>query len=135
MPRIFTLPDGRQLSEGQQFTLNEVQYGSLWLAHATAEDLAALGITVRDEPEPDTQEPQVPEAVSMFQARAVLMQAGLYDTVDASLKQAGGVNLLAWEYATEVRRDSPLVLSMAQSLGLTPEQVDQLFIQAAQITT
>lgn len=78
--------------------------------------------------------PQVPAAVSMFQARAVLMAHGLYDTVDAALKAAGGVHLLAWEYATEVRRNSPLVADMARQLGLTDEQVDDLFIQAAQIT-
>lgn len=72
--------------------------------------------------------------VSMFQARAALMAAGLYDTVDAAMQQAGGVNLVAWEYATEVRRDSPMVQAMAQQLGLTDEQVDDLFRQASQIT-
>ena len=72
--------------------------------------------------------------VSMFQARAALMNAGLYDTVDAAMQQAGGVNLVAWEYATEVRRDSPMVQAMAQQLGLTEEQVDNLFRQAADIT-
>ena len=72
--------------------------------------------------------------VSMFQARAALMNAGLYETVDASMQQAGGVNLVAWEYATEVRRDSPMVQAMAQQLGLTDEQVDQLFRQAAAIS-
>ena len=73
-------------------------------------------------------------AVSMFQARAALMNAGFYDTVDAAMQQAGGVNIVAWEYATEVRRDSPLVQAMSQQLGLTEEQVDNLFRQAADIT-
>jgi len=41
---------------------------------------------------------------------------------------------VAWEYATEVRRDSPMVQAMAQQLGLTDEQVDDLFRQAAAIT-
>jgi len=76
----------------------------------------------------------VPSAVSMFQARAALLAAGLYEAVDAAIQQAGGVNLVAWEYATEVRRDSPLVAAMAQQLGLTDEQVDQLFRQAAAIS-
>ena len=76
----------------------------------------------------------VPSAVSMFQARAALLAAGLYEAVDAAIQQAGGVNLVAWEYATEVRRDSPMVQAMAQQLGLTDEQVDDLFRQAAAIT-
>ena len=76
----------------------------------------------------------VPQVVSMFQARAALMAAGLYETVDAAMQQAGGVNLIAWEYATEVRRDSPLVQAMAAELDLSSEQVDSLFQQAAGIS-
>lgn len=76
----------------------------------------------------------VPPAVSMFQARAVLMQAGLYEAVDSAMQSTGGVNALAWEYATEVRRDSPLVLAMASQLDLSPEQIDDLFRAAVQIT-
>jgi hypothetical protein len=84
--------------------------------------------------EPYVEPPEpVPQVVSMFQARAALINAGLYDTVDAAMQQAGGVNLIAWEYATEVRRDSPLVQAMAAELGLTNEQVDNLFRQAAGI--
>src|SRR5690606_9870546 len=67
------------------------------------------------------------EVVCMFQARAALMQAGLFVTVDAALKQEGGIALQAWEYATEVRRDSDLVKSMAAQLNLTDEQVNSLF--------
>lgn len=73
------------------------------------------------------------KVVSMFQARAALIQAGLFDTVDQMLQQEGGVNLQAWEYATEVRRDSELVQSMAAALNLTDEQVDALFAAAKQI--
>jgi len=134
---IYTLPDGREIRQGQSFELNGYGYGPGWLLKAKPEDLAALGITVREISDPVPPEPgppPVPEVVSMFQARAILMVHGLYDTVDAALKQAGGINLLAWEYATEVQRHSPLVMAMAQQLGLTNEQVDQLFIEAAQIT-
>ena len=74
-----------------------------------------------------------PKVVSMFQARAALMQAGLFDTVDAALKEEGGIALQAWEYATEVRRDSDLVKSMAAQLNLTDEQVDSLFAAAHNI--
>ena len=136
MTLIYTLPDGRQLTQGQAFELNGIQYGRRWLERASPDSLAALGIVVTQvvpEPEPPAPNP-VPEVVSMFQCRAVLMIHGLFDTVDAAMKAAGGINEQAWEYATEVRRDSPLVLAMAQQLNLTDEQVDQLFIEAAQIT-
>lgn len=78
--------------------------------------------------------PTVPSVVSMFQARAVLWQAGLFETVDAALQIAGGISLQAWEYATEVRRDSALVNGIAEQLELTEQQIDDLFRTAATIT-
>ena len=78
--------------------------------------------------------PYIPRAVSMFQARAVLIQAGLFDTVDATLQATGGVHLQAWEYAQEVQRDSALVQAVAAQLQLSEEQIDALFVAAAQIT-
>src|SRR5262245_7779580 len=42
------------------------------------------------------------QAVTMFQCRALLMQQGLLDTVQAAIDQAGGVAQLAWEYSATV---------------------------------
>lgn len=36
-----------------------------------------------------------------------------------------------WEYATEIRRDFHLVQKMKNSLGLTEEQLDELFLKAS----
>ena len=59
----------------------------------------------------------------------------LLETVDNLIQQSEDeAAKLAWEYATEVRRDSPLLNSIAQQIGLSAEEIDQLFIQAAQIT-
>ena len=134
MTLIFTLPDSRELSAGQAFTLNGVQYGRRWLERASPETLNSLGITVREVDPPEPGPPPVPEAVSMFQCRAILIANELFDTVDAAMKAAGGINEQAWEYATEVRRDSQLVLAMAAQLELTEAQIDDLFIAAAQVT-
>jgi hypothetical protein len=69
--------------------------------------------------------------VTMRQARLALHAADLLATVDAAIAQAGGEAQIEWEYATEVRRDSPLVANMTAALGLTAEQVDDLFRQAS----
>ena len=73
----------------------------------------------------------VPAAVSMRQARLALLQAGLLAQVDAAIASMPGVDgeaaRIEWEYATEVRRDSPLVDGLAAALSLTPEQLDNLF--------
>lgn len=40
---------------------------------------------------------------------------------------------ITWEYATEVLRTDPLVAQMAQVIGLTDEQVDQMFMEASEL--
>ena len=75
----------------------------------------------------------VPDRVSRFQARAALMQAGLLDQAGAAVAQAGPLAQLAWNDAVEFRRNSPTINALAPALGLTAEQIDALFIAAAQI--
>lgn len=77
----------------------------------------------------------VPEAVTRFQARAALAQAGLLDSVNAMMDQPDTpvIVKLAWADALEFRRHSPTVLALADALGLNASQLDALFIAAAQI--
>lgn len=77
----------------------------------------------------------VPQAVSRFQARAALHLAGLLTAVEAHMTDPGTDMLarLAWTDAQEFRRQSPTVLNMAVALGLTEQQLDDLFTVAAGI--
>ncbi len=77
----------------------------------------------------------VPQTVSRFQARAALYQAGLFDQVETLMQNSETPMLarLAWQDAQEFKRQSPTVLAMASALGLTDEQIDELFITAAVI--
>lgn len=81
--------------------------------------------------------PPVPAYVEMRQARLALLAAGLLPTVDAAFQALEGPNAEAdkiqWEYATVVTRANPLMLTMAQMLGMTEEQIDDLFRAAAAI--
>jgi hypothetical protein len=77
--------------------------------------------------------PLVPEMVTMFQARAALMEAGLFNAVDAHCKGAGGVTLQAWEYANHCYRHGALITRLAPAFKLAPADVDALFIRASQI--
>lgn len=77
--------------------------------------------------------------VSMRQARLALLGAGLLSSVDAAIAGIPDVAqraaaLIDWEYATEVRRVSPLVASLGPALGLDDAQIDALFEAAAAIT-
>lgn len=73
----------------------------------------------------------------MRQARLALLGAGLLDDVDAAInalpspqKEAARIE---WEYSQEVQRHNGFVSVLAPSLGLTPEQTDALFVQAAKL--
>lgn len=81
--------------------------------------------------------PAIPATVSMRQARLALLGAGLLANVDAAIatmpspqKEAAQID---WEYATEVRRSSPLIDALGPALGLNDTQIDVLFIAAAAI--
>ena len=79
--------------------------------------------------------PSVPQVVSRFQARAALHLAGLLESVEALMADPATPALakLAWQDAQEFKRTSPTVLTMADALGLTEEQIDSLFTTAAGI--
>ena len=82
---------------------------------------------------PDPEPVQVPQVVTIRQAKLALLQAGLLDDVDAAVAQADRATQIEWEYATEVRRYWPTLLTLQTALGLTEQQVNDLFISAALI--
>lgn len=75
-------------------------------------------------------------AVTNYQARAALIQAGLFDAVANGVAQLGPSSLefQAWEYANTFVRDSQFIISMASTLGLSEGQVDALFKAASEIS-
>lgn len=81
--------------------------------------------------------PPVPEVVSMRQARIALLLLGHLASVTAAISgmpgMEGDVARVEWEYAQEVRRDSPLIAALAPVLGLSKEQLDGLFVQASSL--
>ena len=73
--------------------------------------------------------------VSRFQARAALRQAGLFDAANAAISASEDPILAeAWASASVFSRQSPAIAAMASALGLTDDEVDDLFRAAAQIT-
>lgn len=74
----------------------------------------------------------VPQSVSPRQIRRALNNAGLLAMVEVAVAAADKATQIDWEFGLEVRRDWPVLNSMAVSLGMTSDQVDQLFIAANQ---
>lgn len=90
------------------------------------------------EPEPPTEEELLAAeragmVCSRFQAKAALHAAGLLDQVEAALEQADPLAQLAWADAVEFRRNSPTIAALAGAIGLTDEQIDDLFRSAMEI--
>ena len=76
---------------------------------------------------------QVPQVITIRQAKLALLSAGLLDDVDAAITQADRATQIEWEYATEVHRNWPTLRSVQGAVGLTDEQVDELFIRAVSL--
>lgn len=75
----------------------------------------------------------VPASVTPRRARLVLASAGLLDDVEAAIDGMDQAARIEWDYALEIRRDSPLVAALAPILGLDDETIDAMFIEAASV--
>ena len=77
----------------------------------------------------------VPQDVSMRQARLALLAANMLSTVNTAIANMPGAEgeaaRIEWEYAQEVRRDSALVQSLIPALGMNDAALDALFTAAA----
>lgn len=89
------------------------------------------------EPKPEPVEPGVPYSVTIRQAKLQMSRAGILADVDAAIAsmegQAGDEARIEWQYATELRREHPLVEALGPTLGLSHEAIDDLFVEAAKI--
>lgn len=65
------------------------------------------------------------------QIRFVLTNAGLREQVETHVAQAGWPVKDWWEFSLEYQHDHPILQSVATQLGLTAEQVEQMFREGA----
>lgn len=110
-------------------TVINVQTGEITMEPYTAEELAAIAARIES--------PQIPRIVTMRQARLALSRSGLLTAVNAALAAMPGTEgeeaRIEWEFSGTVERDKPLVQSLALALGITSQQLDELFTLAASL--
>lgn len=76
----------------------------------------------------------VPYSITPTQGRILLKQMGILDQVNQMVEQSEDQALqIYWEYSLSWDRDNPYISSMANLLGMSEEDLDELFIQASQI--
>ena len=87
---------------------------------------------------PDKLKPPIPQQITRAQGKVVLIQMGLWEQVQAyvaaiedptqkAVAEVAVYETLHWQ------RSSPFLSQVADALGITKEQMDELFIQASQI--
>lgn len=124
--------------EGPQPTLTADQYARYdgvqqdtdgnWMTHYVAVDYTAEELAAQ------TEQWRQSAVVTPFQGRMALADAGLLANVETAVAAGDEKTKVAWEYALEWRRTSPLIATLATALNLTETQVDDLFTSAAKIT-
>lgn len=84
---------------------------------------------------PPPQPAPVPTEVSRFQLCAAFLQANLLGDIEAYMAdpKTDPFVRITWEDAKVFKRNSPMVLAIQSHLGLTDEQMDDLFRFAATI--
>lgn len=111
------------MQDGKEWTTDASLPPDTEIRRALADWLAA-GNTIAPYVAPTA---PVPASVSPLQARRALRQFGLLATVEAAVVAASDEVREAWEYAVEVRRDDPMLATVAAQQGLTDEQLDEMF--------
>jgi hypothetical protein len=128
LPWRVRLPDGSTRTDPEQ-----------WASDPAA--LAAAGYVVTERtPEDDIVPPEpTPASVSARQIRLWLLRQSIsLALVDAAIDaipdqlQRDSVRV-EWDYSGYVERTHPMLVPLAAALGLTEEQVDQAFVEAAVI--
>lgn len=75
----------------------------------------------------------IPVEVPMTAAREALINAGLIDLIDQYVATQSPVDIMWWDKATTIFRSFPLVEGARVALGLSQNQIDELFIAAENI--
>lgn len=78
-------------------------------------------------------EPQIPNSITPRQCRLLLLSRGMLSSVNEMIAGQDEATRITWEYATEFRRDNQLLVQLSTALGLSPDQVDEFFVEASKI--
>lgn len=108
--------------------------GRGWRAVGGPEDVGPDEHYAEEQPAPVALS-SVPELVTMRQARLALLQTGKLSLVNSAIAsmpgEAGEAARIEWEFSSIVERKRPYVQQIAVALGMSSQQLDDLFSLAA----
>ena len=122
-----------ELVESDPFTLFVPGYAAQFIE---VPNEAKAGFKLVDgewtEPEPVS---YIPQEVTMRQARLALLENGLLANVQPAINSLPEPDKtkaqIEWEYSNALQRSNPFVAVLGSALGLSSQDLDDLFIQAS----
>jgi len=76
-------------------------------------------------------QPELPNVVTMRQARLALLEMGLLATVSEAVANGTDESIkIEWEYSTEINRDSASLIALSTVLGMSSDDLDNIFLLA-----
>ncbi len=76
----------------------------------------------------------IPQEVTRFQAKAIMLQQNILDSVEQAINGSNDPLLkLVWNEALTFERQSPALVAVAKVLGLTEKQLNNMFTAASQL--
>ena len=144
----------RYVKQNKIYTIEEIRQENPNMSIPDGTDCSSLGFEFLEEVEKPKQEgfyaievapinnkqtwklveipKEVPQEITPLQSKLQLLEIGLLDEVEALVTADRKVQLY-WEYASVIERDNEILLMMATSLGMTEEQLDDLFIKGSKL--
>lgn len=117
-----------QLHSGQWFGFNgEQTYKNLWVKGFDKPTLAEIDQGIIDKEITDWRSLV---KVELYKLKIILDQMGDLDTIETIIASKSKGVQLAWQNANTVRRNSPTVAGLAQEMGYTELQLDDIFKNA-----
>lgn len=108
--------------------IGELHINGLFVSETQAMDMGLI---------PDTRITPVPESITMRQCRLKLLDLKMLGLVDQAINLLPSPQKeqaqIEWEYASEVRRDNPLIGQLMQAMGMDESELDNLFIEGAKL--
>jgi hypothetical protein len=77
----------------------------------------------------NSQPPAPIRTIDARRLRLALLQLNLLDKVEAGLSKLGQAAQIDWEYATDIKEDYPLVISLSTELGLNVNKIFDVAIE------
>lgn len=117
--------------------LNDINTANEYLARVRADNITLPDwlTTVLPQCQLIVAKNKIPDSVYSWQLKAILQSQNLLTAANNAVINSGNNNIImAWNYAPRISRNTNAMNNLGASIGLTPTNLDNIFIAADAIT-